>query len=60
MDIKYPVMCPLMEEEIDAGICFDIHMVVERIAPKRTAPKKIYEKDDYEDICNNCKYHRND
>ena len=37
-DIIYPVPCPLMDNKlIDAGICFDIHMVVSKWAPKYTA-----------------------
>ena len=33
--------CPLMKEKIDDGICFDISMVAEQMAPERTAPEKV-------------------
>ncbi|MFI3231200.1 MAG: hypothetical protein R3Y29_06610 [bacterium] len=52
--------CPLMDEVIEYIVCFDIHMVVERLAPKWTAPEKIYKIEDYENICLNCKNHRFD
>lgn len=52
--------CPLMEKQIDEGICFDIHMVVERVAPKWTAPEEATRKTNYEDICLNCPNHRDD
>ena len=61
MDIKYPVMCPLMDnEKIDMGTCFDIHMVVEGDAPAYTAPEKAVKKDNFKAICNACPYHRDD
>jgi hypothetical protein len=61
MDIKYPVQCPLLgNREIDIDTCFDIHMVVEGTAPKYTAPKEIYEHEDYVEICQNCQFHRDD
>lgn len=52
--------CPLMEEAIDDGTCFDIHTVVENIAPLRTVPKKVQENEKRVEICNQCPYHRND
>ena len=60
MDIKYPVMCPLMKREISSGVFFDIHMVVCGEAPKRTAPKEVFDTENYCEICNGCKYHRED
>lgn len=61
MDIKYPVNCPLMGgSPIDAGTCFDIHMVVSGEAPNWTAPEKIFKTPDFKDVCNQCKYHRED
>lgn len=60
MVIEYPVACPIMGEPIDMGTCFDIHMVVSGEAPKWTAPKAATDKADFEKICNNCPYHRDD
>lgn len=61
MDIKYPVVCPLMDnEKIEEEICFDIHSVVDAGAPKYTAPEKAMEKDNFEEICKNCPFHRYD
>lgn len=50
MDIEYPVPCPLMEERISAGICFDIHMVVEGAAPIYTAPRKATNTENFREI----------
>ena len=61
MGYNYPVSCPLMgNQKIDMGTCFDIHMVVCGEAPKRTAPKEIYQHKNYVEICENCPYHRED
>ena len=60
MDIKYPVMCPLMNDEITEGECFDIHMVVDGWAPELTAPEKVRKTDGYREICKNCSFHRDD
>lgn len=60
MAIKYPVKCPLMEFEIDMDTCFDIHMVVEGNTPAWTVPEEATKKNNYKEICNSCKYHRDD
>lgn len=54
------INCPLMETEIDDGICFDIHMNVEGLAPDCTIPDKVLKKHDYKQICLNCSNHRED
>ena len=54
------INCPLMETEIDDGICFDIHMKVEGLAPDWTIPDKVLKKHDYKQICLNCSNHRED
>lgn len=54
------INCPLMGENIDDVICFDIHMVVEGCAPESTAPEKAVQTPGYKDICLKCKYHRED
>ena len=38
--------CPLMDTEIDEGICYDIHMNVEGLAPEWTIPEKVLETPD--------------
>lgn len=60
MSIEYPVKCPITDEWLDMGTCFDIHMVVSGEAPEWTAPISATSRDNYKDICNNCPYHRND
>lgn len=54
------VNCPLMGMEIEDGICFDIHMNVEGLAPDWTIPDKVLEIPDYKKICLQCKNHRED
>lgn len=54
------INCPLMDEEIDDVICFDIHMVVEEMAPEWTAPEKAVRMPGYKAICLKCPNHRED
>ena len=42
--------CPLMDTEIDEGICYDIHMNVEGLAPEWTIPEKVLETPDYNNM----------
>lgn len=52
--------CLLLQENIDEGTCFDIHMVVEGLAPEWTAPKRAVQVKDFKEKCRNCPYHRED
>ena len=52
--------CPLMGTEIDEGICFDIHMKVEGMAPDWTVPEKVIQTPDYKEICLACPNHRDE
>lgn len=54
------INCPLMETEIDDGICFDIHMNVEGLAPDWTIPDEVLKTTDYKQICLKCPNHRDD
>ena len=54
------IKCPLMKENIDDAVCFDIHMVVEGCAPEYTAPEKAVFTLGYKEICLNCPNHRDD
>ena len=58
MDSKY--YCPLMEEVIDYGVCFDIHMRVEGCGPDWLVPKKAIEKENFKEICLKCEHHHDD
>ena len=49
--------CPLLGREIEDGICFDISMVAEGMAPERTAPKEA-RIPGFKEICLNCREHR--
>lgn len=60
MDIKYPVLCPLMQKEIFAGECFRIHLVVGGEAPTWVAPQKVIDTPNFKQICYGCQYHRDD
>ena len=52
------IKCPLMNEEIEEGVCFDISMVAEGMAPVRTAPQKAANVDDFKTKCLECPKHR--
>lgn len=52
------INCPLQNREIDDGVCFDISMVAEKMAPENTAPEEATKIPDYRNICLKCKHHR--
>lgn len=52
--------CPLLGRNIDEGICFDISMVAEHMAPERTAPDEAIQKENFREICLSCPNHHND
>lgn len=54
------IKCPLMGKEIDDGICFDIHMNVEELAPDWTIPDEVLKISNYKEICLRCANHRDD
>ena len=49
-----------MGTEIDHGICFDIHMNVEGLAPDWTIPEAVRKVTGYKEICLKCPNHRED
>lgn len=51
-------MCPVLESMIDDGLCFDICMVAEGMAPERTVPCEAIIKPNMNEICLKCKYHK--
>lgn len=54
------VDCPLIGGDIEDTVCYDIHMVVEGMAPQRTAPKEAVQNPDFKKICLGCPNHRED
>nr|DAO99434.1 MAG TPA: hypothetical protein [Caudoviricetes sp.]DAZ40739.1 MAG TPA: hypothetical protein [Caudoviricetes sp.] len=54
------IKCPLLGNEIEDGICFDIHMNVEGLAPDWTIPEAVLKVEDYKEICSKCSNHRED
>ena len=54
------IKCPLVGIEIEDGICFDIHMNVEGLAPDWTIPEAVRKVTGYKEICLKCPNHRED
>lgn len=54
------IKCPLLGNEIEDGICFDIHMNVEGLAPDWTIPEAVRKVTGYKEICLKCPNHRED
>ena len=54
------IKCPLLGAEIEDGICFDIHMNVEGLAPDWTIPEAVRKVTGYKEICLKCPNHRED
>lgn len=57
IDIYEDRRCPLVDKVISTDECFDICMVIEDGAPRRTAPAGAFDKDNCETVCQNCPYH---
>lgn len=51
------VMCPLVDEEIEAIDCIVNSGAVDRILKKDVIPEKFKKKPDWEKICEKCKWH---
>lgn len=49
-------ICPILESVIDDGLCFDICMVAEGVAPERTVPNEVTIKPNMKEICLKCRY----
>lgn len=56
--MEYNINCPLMEEMIDNGTCFDISMVAEDMAPKWSIPEKAAANPKLISICMTCENHK--
>lgn len=54
------INCPLFEKEIEDGMCYDIHMNVEGLAPDWTIPPNVLAIPEYKKICFECPNHRDD
>ena len=54
------IKCPLLGIAIEDGICFDIHMNVEGLAPDWTIPEAVRKVTGYKEICLKCPNHRED
>lgn len=59
-DLNEYIECPLMGKKIEDGICFDISMYAEEIAPARTVPNEVLQIENCRKKCLECKYHRYD
>lgn len=56
--MKNKIQCPLVKQAIEDGICFDISMVAEDLAPTRTISDEVKKIDNYKKICLSCEFHR--
>ena len=60
MDYEYPVICPIINKEVEMDICFDTCGFINHWNPERFVSEEIRAVKGYTDICKNCKYHRTD
>lgn len=60
MDYDYPVICPIINKEVDVEICFDTCGYINSWNPEDFVPDVIREAENYKEICKKCKYHRKD
>lgn len=52
------VICPLVDELIDDGECIENQDIVDEFVRDDHLPEKYKEKNNWRDICKNCKYHK--
>lgn len=51
------VMCPLVDKEIEDIDCIENRDCIDGFIRISSLPDKYKQKDGYEDICKNCKWH---
>lgn len=51
------MLCPLCDEIIDNGDCFENCAVADKELKPDTMPQKFKQKDNWCEICLNCQYH---
>lgn len=58
-DEKYPSepFCPLVDKKIDNCDCVENSDMVDGIISKKHLPKIYQQKENWEEICKNCRYH---
>ena len=51
------IRCPIVNKEIDIGDCSSIVDVVDGCIKEKVLSKDIVDKENWKEICINCKYH---
>ena len=55
------IFCPLIDNnEISDGDCYDICLVANKMLKASAIPDMFTEKENFREICLNCKYHNMD
>lgn len=57
MDSPDFVRCPLVDEDIEPIDCIENSDAVDGVLKKDTVPKRFKKKENWEEICENCKWH---
>ncbi len=55
--IEKMIQCPVLDQEIDKGICFDYSVAAEGWGPGYTKMMMEEANPDFKSICLNCKQH---
>ena len=50
------IFCPLVDAKIDTGECVENTDVVRGIIKEYTMPEEYKQKENWKEICKNCKY----
>lgn len=55
-DIEYPsrVMCPLIDEMLDAGGCLEVSDIARGWIKERNLDERFREKENWREICEHC------
>lgn len=53
------VLCPLVDEKIDIADCIENSDTADGVIKPDHMPERFIKKEDWRNICKNCKYHNN-
>lgn len=51
------IICPLVDKEIESADCVVLSDIAHGMLKEECMPKEYKKKENWRDICKNCKYH---
>ncbi len=54
------IICPLINKEISDDDCYDVCLVANKMLKPSAIPEMFTQKEDFREVCKNCKNHNLD